>query len=773
MSYVRYALASAILASAMACQTQAPSPSGADEERVPLGKADAVGSCRSDDTDLCGGKSEGHCWCDAQCVDFGDCCSDRIAVCEGLELSVETITDEATFDAMAFSGEGSVVIGKTVKFVIDNRDRNAPVLRFMNAGFNGASDPDAAKFHFNFTRAVFQGVTNNPATFNDSTYFTQDKDFFAGTIAQYRVSDTEPVIYGIQFYPQDVIAEGSVLLAAKMVRESFTVEDARVAFVATGPQQTTTTVSGDLASLGVEDLTLDRILGTLNYLPMQLGEAWGFLRIFPQDHDQLSAIDIPVFDELPLDLTVVAGTITSVVQDASSHINLKSKERGTPNMVLRDASLDHATLSEFADKPVHLIVAPDGFTIELSTDDEVRAKLAEKLDKPWQPLEIDRDAELTSYDDMCPSGASGCLGLAPQFGGKAGNLGFLRHPDVLGAASDPGSISAGLDYDVAPAGLGVPVRYYFEMLELPANAELAAELDAFIAGEREGILSVAERVERLERIREGFLLAELPDGLADDVTALAHAVMPADVRNLKIRSSANAEDIPGFDGAGLYESYRARLDDEPNPDGSCEYLVRDDGSHRVEPRTVDCVIKGVYASLWNKRAVEERSFARIDHATAGMGLAIVQRYREKDRIGANSIVVTRVLNSSGVFGYTFSAQVDNNVVTNPAPNTQSETVIAAFLPNIDPSFTVTRFAKPEEAEPTRTETVMTNEQMRQQLELTQAVELAYCRAKPEYYAGPCGSVTFDVDKPTSLDMELKLYENGDFLIKQVREFAGK
>jgi hypothetical protein len=34
-------------------------------------------------------------------------------------------------------------------------------------------------------------------------------------------------------------------------------------------------------------------------------------------------------------------------------------------------------------------------------------------------------------------------------------------------------------------------------------------------------------------------------------------------------------------------------------------------------------------------------------------------------------------------------------------------------------------------------------------------------------------VTFDPDKPTSLDMEFKLYESGEFLCKQVREFAGQ
>ena len=77
-------------------------------------------------------------------------------------------------------------------------------------------------------------------------------------------------------------------------------------------------------------IPLDRILGAIQYLPLNVGEAWGYLRIFPPDSDELTATDIPVFDELPLDLSVVAGVLTRAVQDTNSHVNLKSKERGTP-----------------------------------------------------------------------------------------------------------------------------------------------------------------------------------------------------------------------------------------------------------------------------------------------------------------------------------------------------------------------------------------------------------------------------------------------------------
>lgn len=50
----------------------------AEDARGPLGKADQAGSCQG----YCGGKSAGHCWCDDWCHEYGDCCSDKILVCD-------------------------------------------------------------------------------------------------------------------------------------------------------------------------------------------------------------------------------------------------------------------------------------------------------------------------------------------------------------------------------------------------------------------------------------------------------------------------------------------------------------------------------------------------------------------------------------------------------------------------------------------------------------------------------------------------------------------
>lgn len=67
---------------AVGCATEATEPSRPDNApRGALGKADLIGTCDDGETSFCGGKSEGTCWCDEACVDFGDCCDDVNEAC--------------------------------------------------------------------------------------------------------------------------------------------------------------------------------------------------------------------------------------------------------------------------------------------------------------------------------------------------------------------------------------------------------------------------------------------------------------------------------------------------------------------------------------------------------------------------------------------------------------------------------------------------------------------------------------------------------------------
>ena len=68
-----------------ACATQVEDGGSSEGPARGIGKADGVfGSCFDEGEAICDGPAaEGTCWCDEQCVDFGDCCADKADACGG------------------------------------------------------------------------------------------------------------------------------------------------------------------------------------------------------------------------------------------------------------------------------------------------------------------------------------------------------------------------------------------------------------------------------------------------------------------------------------------------------------------------------------------------------------------------------------------------------------------------------------------------------------------------------------------------------------------
>lgn len=691
-------------------------------------------------------------------------------------LSVPVLRSARTYEAFATEGGGFGQAGHLMKYFVDIRAGGAATY-FVNSNFiEGGRVPDYATYHFDFAKHAL-AFPDDGELFNEHTYYGDEKWFISGSIQTYTLGGEK--VYAIQFYPDDVIHEQGILRAIEILRPRITIPGAHVVFVATGPQQTVAEVAPAIRALGVEPMTIDQILGSLTYLPLNPGEAWGTLRIFPGAQGELRPTDIPVFDELPLDLSVVAGTITRSYQDVTSHVNLKSKERGTPNMVLRDASLDHEKLAPFADKPVHLSVTKTGFSIEPSTAEEVEDKFRQRTDRPWIVLPQVNRKDLVDYDDMCAAFGATCVEDGGNFGGKATNLGFLAHSTVLGRYSQSTSLSHKYGYDLAPYGFGVPVARYREFVA--ANPALAEALSALIAKEKAGNLSPNERAALALDVRKLFYAAQIPDASRVEIEAKIAALADRFVglRELKIRSSSNAEDIPSFDGAGLHDSFSVKLGDQDRPDRSCAIVEKTEGGVvtklDIEPETVQCAVKAVYASLWNARAIEERSFARLDHATSGMGLAVVPAYDTEANVVANGVVITRIINGADINGYTLTMQVGNNLVTNPDPGTIAQLSVVTFSADFSrpDRYTVVRYATPTRGEPAATRPVLSDAMMGEIVAVAKRAEDRYCAATPRYNGGSCVYIHMNSKKPASLDMEWKLLADRRIVLKQVREFHGR
>jgi hypothetical protein len=573
--------------------------------------------------------------------------------------------------------------------------------------------------------------------------------------------------------------------AVLAVRKVLNMSDGTMAFVALNNQQTVATVADKLAAAGIECFTLNEILAGLNYLPMSPGTAFGFLRLVntQEDAKALTRLDIPVFRELPLDLSVVAGVISAAIQDSGSHVNLKSKERGTPNAVLRDAFQNPAILDR-AGKPVKITIGPEKLEIDEITATEVVQANSKKGNAPWIRLTWRPEAKLLSYDEMCPGKPAACTAAVERFGAKAGNLGFLASPKVLGRVAQRGSMSKKFGYELAPRGFGIPLQFYMNCINAPENQKLKVLIDRLVEREKSSQPpSAEERTQLAAAVRSEFYRSTIP---ANDLAAVRQKiqqVFPEGVAKLKFRSSASTEDIPGFDGAGLHDSFTAKTGVNDEPGQLCRFVPDSpEGTGltkgSMEPKTVSCAMKGVWASLWNKRAIEERNFARYDHAGLAMGIAVVEAYDSNSAEYANSVVVTRVINSDAIYGYTLSIQKGDNTVTNPLPGTQSEVAVAGFLSDGEPvSLSIAHFARPEADGPTLTNSILSRPEMMTMVQLARQVETMWCRTHSGYKKALGGScnILADPKKKLSLDMEFKVLSAGKahrMLIKQVREFSG-
>jgi hypothetical protein len=142
----------------------------------------------------------------------------------------------------------------------------------------------------------------------------------------------------------------------------------------------------------------------------------------------------------------------------------------------------------------------------------------------------------------------------------------------------------------------------------------------------------------LGQIRDRIRSAQLDSSLLSLLNEVRDKYF--DGKKIRLRSSTNCEDLPRFNGAGLYLS---------------EGLKPNDRSSVVREKILD-----VYASMWTRAAYDERSYYGIDHSKAGMGILINEAYEDEF---ANGVVLT--IPDNGVIHVLVDAQSGDHLVTNP------------------------------------------------------------------------------------------------------------
>jgi len=232
----------------------------------------------------------------------------------------------------------------------------------------------------------------------------------------------------------------------------------------------------------------------------------------------------------------------------------------------------------------------------------------------------------------------------------------------------------------------------------------------------------------LTSFRKEIKNGQMPDWMAAALDDVQNSF--ADGVSIRCRSSTNNEDLPGFNGAGLYDSF----------------------THHPDEGHLSKTIKQVFASLWNLRAFEEREFYRIDHFAAAMGVLIHPNFSNEM---VNGVAVTKnILFGAGTSAnntYYLNAQVGEELVTNP----EGEAVPEEILTSPDGSTVTYLRGSNRVPEDTR---VLSRTKIRILAKYLQSIRNHFRKL---YSA----SSTF------AMEIEFKVSQDGDIVIKQARPWV--
>jgi len=477
----------------------------------------------------------------------------RVADAPDAPRFLPAIHSQAEFDSLAVVYDANTPYALPhVLFVIDRKDKNR--IYYVNT--------NRYKFHKDFVNGTYLSLERGQEFF-ENNYLKPNRRFIMGTIAY----QTPVRRWTFEFWEGDLVPTDQIKLASDIINRSFFTP---VAFKPNSNRQ-------DEASARIEGLprvSQTEISKNQEYQPLNVAKGLGRVHVIPKldEHVEIGFNEILVLDEVPVQLPPVAGIITTKPSTPLSHINLLAKGWGIPNVYIKNAQ---ELFKQYNGWWVEFDARRDAYSIkraDLNVLAEYQKRLKERLDvmKPRSDLSVTQLAGLSAQR------AASVI----AYGAKSANLGELTH------AHPPGF--------VVPSGFTIPFFYYDQFLK-------ENKLDDAIytmLNDQKFVHDPSYRRAYLTRMRENFQKGTVNAGLRAEMLRLLHAEFPG--KGVFARSSTNSEDLPNFNGAGLYTTV-------PNVRGD-EQLVE--------------AIKTVWASVWNFEAYEARERAGIDHVKIYMAVLI-------------------------------------------------------------------------------------------------------------------------------------------------------
>ncbi|HJL03900.1 MAG TPA: PEP/pyruvate-binding domain-containing protein [Polyangiaceae bacterium LLY-WYZ-15_(1-7)] len=469
---------------------------------------------------------------------------------------------------------------EVVKFLIDLEDPSAAPppagalpgrLYFMNSARH--------ELHFTFAETFLDPLLDH-ARFNVAQYRRPDRRFVLGSLVHYLDAD----VWAFEMVAGDTLDAERTARAFARVRAAVFFGDA----LRYRPLSPLHAAHAEALGERLPSLAPNALLEATRYQPLVPGVAYGVLRRVTGELDvaEVRPNDLLVTARVPGELPPVAGLVTSALQAPLAHVAILCRNRGTPDMALRGA-IDDPRLIALEGRLVRLEVGPQEFRVEEATREEAEAHWAAR--RPAQAFAPEVDESVRALRPVCE----------------------LRLDDVAFAgakAAQLGEVCA-LESVETPGGFVVPFHHYRQHLRRHGvRSDIEAMLvDAAFRADRRA------RAERLTEVRARIEGTPVDPALVREV----HGRIRGSGRRWIFRSSTNAEDLVGFNGAGLYRS-----------------VIVDPAAG---PEAVADALREVWASVWLQRGFEEREWFRIDPEPVSMAV-LVQPF--VDDVIATGVAIT-------------------------------------------------------------------------------------------------------------------------------------
>ena len=600
------------------------------------------------------------------------------------DLGIDKIPDRATFEKFSYQGpdvmrDGYLAGLEFVKFVLENTGEPHERVYFMNTNNHRA--------HPRFMPLV--GIDRREVARGAITYFPR-------LIAP----DGSNGLYTVDFEPNDSYTFEEISMFIGALTAKMPILANKVAFHPLEGNIRQYELDKEKyreAKLAVHS---DRDLD-IYYLPLNQAESFGRLRVMGNDA-RPSPRDIVIYKTLPNQMPRVAGVITETRQTPLSHVNLRAVQDKIPNAYIKEAS-ETEGIASLIGKWVSLRVTPRVYYLREASQVEVDRHF-EKL-RPSEPQSPLRDLSHTNILPLSELKFSD----SEAFGVKASNVAAMHKLDL-----PQGSV---------PDGFAVPFYFYDEFMK---HNDLYAVVDELLA--QSSARTDSEQLDKaLKALRKKIRKASVPSWMENALTKV-RASFPEGA-SIRCRSSTNNEDLPGFSGAGLYDSF----------------------THKADEGKLSKTIQQVFASLWNFRAFEERDFYRIDHKLAAMGVLLHPNYEGEK---ANGVAVTDDILYETYGNYYVNTQVGEDLVTNPNAESSPEEILLAWFEK-DGHEVVRR-----SSEVSRDELILGEpylKELRAGLTIIhEGFRELYGHSKQDRFA---------------MEIEYKVTSDGDFVIKQARPWV--